>query len=175
MKKTSKPARPTGEFRGASKFGNILFSRYFHLESRLLVQLSSKHTCILKWCLDLTVCEAEEQCFMKEHLVKSLFLHHTNPLRWISYDLCMMQTGTWSCPQIMILSSFTPICVFYLRVAQIKKQFLLLYLTLVSGMVTLDVRPTSKWRAIMMMLRLWFWYSKWRSGSWDVGWIWISS
>ena len=138
------------------------------------MQLSSNHTWVLKWCHEATVCEAEEQCFMKEHLVKSLFVHHTNPLLWVGYDLCMMQIGMIIDDVLGLwFTSPKPPHLHHLSVVPIKQT---IYLTL----VTPEQRPRSKhgcedqeqwWR----LLWLWFWCSKWCSWSWNIGWMLISS
>ena len=85
---------------------------------------------------------------------------------WLVYDA----------NRYMILSSScTPICVSYLSVAQIKKQF-----TWLSWVVTPYVRPRSKYgcedeEQWWWLLWLWSWCSKWPSGSWDVGLILIAT
>ena len=138
----------------------------FH--GRLLVQLSSipgSWSGVLTW----TYVRLKSNALWRSILWNLYFFMKQIPALnwlWLVYDA----------NRYMILSSScTPICVFYLSVAQIKKQFTWLW-----WVVTPHVRQRSKYGCedegqwSWWLLWLWSWCSKWPR-SWDVGWILIAT
>ena len=112
---------------------------------------------------------------MKEHLVKSLFLHHTNPLCWVGYDLCMMLIGM-IIDHILGLwfASPKPPTFASSKCCSNKANNLP-----DSGDSAPEQRPRSKHGCEDQEQYCWLlwlcWCSKWCSWSWNIGWMLISS